>query len=217
MNIKSFNHSPKIGLKGLALVALLCTASQWTQAAQPAPGPDTDTYDRGTPQYVFTSFDPPDSVLTFLIGINNDGLITGQYNDAAGIVHSFTLKDGKYKVIDVPGQVNTLVSAPNMQGQVALTIETPPFDYYPVLYSHGQYTDLPTAPGWANTAPSAINASGHISGVVWNGSFTIVKAYVSKAELMIFMTIPTPISLTRLAMRSITKARLSDSTTPPMV
>ncbi|HTS38823.1 MAG TPA: hypothetical protein VMH04_24325 [Candidatus Solibacter sp.] len=129
--------------------------------------------------YRFTSLDPPGSVGTFPIGINNDGLMTGQYIDADGVVHSFTWKHGKYKLIDVPGAPDTLASTPNSQGQVALTYVDSNFYLHQALYSNGQYTYLPDAPGWLNIAPAGINDRGHISGAVWNDpTFTIVHGYV---------------------------------------
>ena len=129
--------------------------------------------------FVFTSFDPPGSVLTFPIGINNNGLIAGQYNDAAGVIHTFTLKGGNYTVIDVPGAAGTLASAPNNRGQVALGYFNAP-DYYThaAVYSRGRYIYLPDCPGQLNTSPSAINDRGYISGVVWSDNFTIVHSYV---------------------------------------
>jgi len=129
--------------------------------------------------YVFNSFDPPGSVFTVPVGINNNGLIGIQYVDAEGVWHSVLLQNGRYKVIDLPGATNTLDSAPNDQGQDALGYFNPPDNYmHPALYWKGHYKFLPDAPGELNTAGSAINARGHISGVAWSDNFTIVHGYL---------------------------------------
>ena len=131
-------------------------------------------------EYVFTPFDAPDSVFTFPIGINNNGLITMQYlggNDSR--FHSATLRNGTYTIIDVPDASDTLVSAPNMQGQVAL-------GYYlqgevvmhAAVYTRGSYAFLPDVPGELNTSPSALNAGGQISGVTWSDNFYVVHGYL---------------------------------------
>jgi hypothetical protein len=160
MKIKTFNHSRRsgwlawpLGLStslGLALAAMVWTISQSVQGQQA-----TD------PGYVFASFDPPGSVATFPVGINNNGLITLQYNDAAGIPHSSLLKDGRYTLIDPPGTTGSLVSSPNMEGQVALSYfigASWPAPGHVAVYTRGLYTYLPDAPGYLNTSPSAINA-----------------------------------------------------------
>jgi uncharacterized membrane protein len=130
--------------------------------------------------YKFTSFDPSGSVGTFPVGINNNGLIAGQYIDAEGMVHTFLLRDGKYTIVDVPGAAYTLASQPNMQGQVALAYLGPP-DYYfhQALYSKGEFTFLPDAPGQLNVSPAGLNSDGHISGVVWSDdTATVQHGYV---------------------------------------
>ena len=165
----------------LAIVVLLAQGATFASGGRkPASRQTGDSANISiTSLYRFTSLDPPGSVGTFLIGINNSGLIAGQYIDADGVVHAFTWKRGKYKVIDVPGTPDTLVSAPNSQGQIALSYLDSNFYVHPVLYSNGQYTYLPDAPGWLNTAPNAINDRGHISGAVWNDpAFTVVHGYV---------------------------------------
>ncbi|MCC6860115.1 MAG: hypothetical protein IT158_16230 [Bryobacterales bacterium] len=123
-----------------------------------------------TQEYLFTSIDPPGSVLTFPVGINNNGLISIQYSDSNGILYSVILEDGVYTSVDVPGALGTLVSAPNMQGQVALGYySSTDFRIHSAVYSHGGYTYQPDAPGFDYTSPSAINARGDISGMTWNG------------------------------------------------
>ena len=182
------------------LVAVLALVS----AALAAGPPDHPS----TQQYVYTSFDPPGSVATFPIGINNNGLIAIQYNDADGIEHSVTLKcrereesnngliaiqyndahgiehactlkDGAYTVVDVPNAYGTGISAPDMEGQVALGyFNNTDFNIHSAVYMRGRYTYQPDAPGYSNTSPSAMNAAGHISGTVWNGPFVVVHGYI---------------------------------------
>ncbi len=132
-----------------------------------------------TDLYVFTSFDPPGSITTFPVGINNNGVITLQYFDVDGNAHSATLKDGVYTTIDVPGSAGTLVSAPNMEGQVALGYVNPDDGtLHAALYTRGSYAFLLDVPGEQNTSPSAMNAQGQISGVTWTGDFYVVHGYI---------------------------------------
>ncbi len=130
-------------------------------------------------RYAFTSFDPPGSVVTFPVGINNNGVIALQYNEEDGSAHSATLKDGVYTIIDVPGTAGTLVSAPNMEGQIVLGYWNLPDGFmHTALYTRGSYDLLPDVPGSQNTSPSAINARGDISGVAWSGDFVLVHGYI---------------------------------------
>jgi uncharacterized membrane protein len=129
--------------------------------------------------YLFTSFDPPGSIITFPFGINNTGLIAIQYVDGNGTNHAATLKDGVYKVIDVPGAEGTLASAPNNSGQVVLTYFGADFVYHAALFSRGQFTAVPDVPGEQNNSASAINDRGEIDGVAWTGSpFGVVHSYI---------------------------------------
>jgi uncharacterized membrane protein len=129
-------------------------------------------------EYRFFSFDPPGSVGTFPFGINDQGLIAGQYTDADGVTHGFALEDGKYTVIDVPGAPCTLSSGPDMEGRIALGYCDSSDNIHPAVYFKGQFTYLPDAPGQSSTSPSAINARGEIAGTTWNGDFTIVHSYL---------------------------------------
>ena len=152
----------------------------------------TASFAAGGPQsYAFSSIDPPDSVGTFPIGINNSGLIALQYYTADGSVHSAALKDAQYTIIDVPVATDTLASAPNMRGQVALA-------YYPegdvnchaAVYTRGEHAYLPDASGYLNTSPSAINSRGHISGTVWQESFFPVHGYLWDGEVYLIFDHP---------------------------
>jgi len=63
-----------------------------------------------------TIFDFPGSLFTQAFGINDSGQIVGSYMDAAGGLHSFTLKEGVYNTFDPPGSrkgtlLNTFSSA----------------------------------------------------------------------------------------------------------
>jgi uncharacterized membrane protein len=149
-------------------------------AAQPKAGP-----------YVFTSFDPPGSVQTFPIGINDSGLISMQYNDAAGTIHTATLEDGEYTVIDVPGAAATLASAANQRDQVALGyVNDPDFYMHQAVWTRGRYAYLPDATGFLNVSPSGMNAKGDIVGVVWSDAFVVVRGYIWNGESYVIFDHP---------------------------
>jgi uncharacterized membrane protein len=162
------------------LVLVVFVASALGCGVEPGTAPDTEASLAGDGagrsshhHYVFKSFDPPGSVLTFPTGINNNGLISIQYVDAAGQWHAATLKHGRYTFIDMPGESGTLAGAPNMQGQVPLAYVTQDGTFHQAVYSRGNFTVLPDAPGFANISPSGMNARGHICGVVWTDTVTV--------------------------------------------
>jgi hypothetical protein len=74
-----------------------------TDAAQSDNASDKDCRDdRHCPKII--TIDPPGSVLTILVAINDDGVIAGNYVDSAGTVRMFLReKDSTYVAVDPPG------------------------------------------------------------------------------------------------------------------
>jgi hypothetical protein len=56
----------------------------------------------GPPGDNFVTIDVPDAVATFGLGISNQGLVTGEYIDAAFSVHGFVYQDGVLTTVDAP-------------------------------------------------------------------------------------------------------------------
>ena len=68
--------------------------------------------DKGT----FTTINFPDSAFTFAGGGNAPGDIVGEYNDAAGVGHSFLLSKGVYTSFDPPGAIFSEATGINPDG-----------------------------------------------------------------------------------------------------
>jgi hypothetical protein len=66
----------------------------------------------------FTTIAVPDAVYTQALGINNAGVVVGEYLDEASAIHGFRWQRGRFDTIDVPGSSNTSVSDINDQGDV---------------------------------------------------------------------------------------------------
>jgi uncharacterized membrane protein len=70
--------------------------------------------DKGT----YTTINFPDSAFTFAGGGNAPGDIVGEYNDAAGVGHSFLLSKGVYTSFDPPGAIFSDASGINPGGTI---------------------------------------------------------------------------------------------------
>jgi hypothetical protein len=56
-----------------------------------------------------TTFDPPGSVETYAVPINNKGLVAGFYQTGDRMYHGYTRRpDGTMKTFDPPGSVDTV-------------------------------------------------------------------------------------------------------------
>jgi hypothetical protein len=84
---------------------------------------------------VFTRIDPPDSVFTEAIGINDRGEIADTFN-IGSLTESFVLSHRHYKTIavDFPGAYNTNVFGINNQGRIVGEYILPP---PPQFFPHG--------------------------------------------------------------------------------
>ena len=74
---------------------------------------------------VFTTFDPPGSNWTNVLGINDHGLIAGRYctldvcrKTGLGDFHGFKMEDGEITTIDVPGAKETNGWKSNTRGEI---------------------------------------------------------------------------------------------------
>jgi YVTN family beta-propeller protein/probable HAF family extracellular repeat protein len=112
----------------------------------------------------FTTIDPPGTVETFALGINNVGQIVGYYDDAKGIEHGFLLSGGVYTTIDHPGSPITDISKINDVGAMAGSfIDANLQTSHGFLYKNGAFSQL-DYPGAADTLASGINDGGQIVG-----------------------------------------------------
>jgi len=96
---------------------------------------------------VFTSFDPPGSVFTNVLGINERGEIAGRYctqlpcaAPGAGSFHGFLLHDGEFTTVDIPGALETDLFKANSPGRIVGGFLTPDHKEQIALLTNGNLT-----------------------------------------------------------------------------
>jgi len=120
----------------------------------------------------------PGAAGTTAYGVNNSGVIVGQYYDQNGVFHGFMLDHGKGTTIDDPNGTNTLCAGINSGGAIVGQYTAPSGDNHGFLYQNGTFTEI--APDKLSGA-SGINDKGDIvggythcqfcqqHGFLWNG------------------------------------------------
>ncbi len=132
---------------------------------------------------------PDNSGFTQVYGINDSGLLLGDYQDAAGTYHGFVDNHGKFTTLDYPGagtgfNQGTVVDGVNNLGVIVGSYTGADNLQHGFLYQNGTFTEIPDAPNagtnpagfcggfdYGNpegTIPGGISASGVISVGVCN-------------------------------------------------
>jgi len=127
----------------------------------------------------FTPIDYPLSGVqgTFVTGINDRGLIVGNYTDESGEVHGFIDNHGTFTTLDFPGAAFTSNSAVNNSGTMiggysdTFDVIHGPGVIHGFLYEHGKFTTI-DAPG-AGTAQGQGTYEEGISSNGTIGGFTV--------------------------------------------
>lgn len=136
-------------------------------------------------EFVFSTVDPPGSVFTMLMGINDAGDISGLFRDSGG-EHGFVLQHkhrhhsvdkhrrGEVTVIDYPGAAWTHARGINAQGDIVGTYGRPGEPSFLVnpasLYYHGFFRSRKGQfaaidyPGHLYTIPQRITSTGIVLG-----------------------------------------------------
>jgi probable HAF family extracellular repeat protein len=122
--------------------------------------------------YFFTSFDPPTSTDTIPLGINNAGVVGGEFIDQDGNYHGFLMQNGVSTQVDAPGSTNTFLQQPNAAGLAGGTAE-----FGPVIGRAGIYNSVtqtwtfqPDIPGADYNSGGAINNHGVTAGNYYDSS-----------------------------------------------
>jgi probable HAF family extracellular repeat protein len=104
------------------------------------------------PEYRFTQFDHPLAhALTYVIGINNHGDVSGDYDDENGAFHGWARLGHQLVAIDHPGAVSTFVGAINEHREVVGTYIDAGGVQHGFVWHEGRFTDL-DVPGAGITA-----------------------------------------------------------------
>lgn len=120
-------------------------------------------------QYSFSPIDYPNSGnTTSAFGINNTGVVTGNYLDpGTGLVTGFVYANGAYTSVAVPSALSTSLGAINGAGLALGTYEAVGNTIHSFTYDGSNITFLPDYPGTGvtETAAYGINNAGRIVGV----------------------------------------------------
>jgi probable HAF family extracellular repeat protein len=154
------NHC-KLFLRGIAALLLLLASS----VAADAP----------TLTFKFTDFSFPGAAGTSVYGLNNSGVLVGQYYDSSGVFHGFKLDHGKGTTIDDPKGTDTLCTGINSSGAIVGQYTDPSGNNHGFLYQNGKFTDLSPEP---LSGASGINDKGDIVGGMLECDFCKQHGYL---------------------------------------
>jgi pimeloyl-ACP methyl ester carboxylesterase len=106
------------------------------------------------------------------LGINNSGVVVGDYNDNV-FIHGYILANGNYSTLDFPGAVVTIPFAINNHGTIVGQYQNADFSFHGFIYN-GQFTTFDCPSGGA--AIAAINDQGDKVENCSNSAFKITAA-----------------------------------------
>src|ERR1035438_261463 len=145
--------------------------SSFSMAASSAkPAADTPA----SAHYKFLTIGPEDSPYVVADGINNEGLVTGYYEDLSSVLHGFVWQDGFFKTVDYPGAAYTYLFGVNNRG-LAIGYYGDGTTNHTVTYAvrTGTSTALPDIPGYAENDGYCINDLGVAVGGAFEGSTSV--------------------------------------------
>jgi probable HAF family extracellular repeat protein len=144
-------------VSGAVLILASVNSGSTAFAGGASPPPATQTH------YKFTIINITGAVAPYAYGINDEGVVVGQYTDSAGNYHGFVSRGtSDITTLDVPGSDLTYAGAINDLGDVAgaYNIGSVPNGF--ILYE-GKFVTV-NFPGAASTALDGINNLGQIVG-----------------------------------------------------
>lgn len=114
---------------------------------------------------------------TSAYGVNNSGVVVGQYFITGVATHGFMLDHGQGTTLDDPNGTNTLCRGINSAGEIVGAYTAPSGNNHGFLLKDGVYTEI--TPG-ALSAASGINDNGEIVGSYTDCQFCQQHAFVWK-------------------------------------
>jgi len=133
-------------------------------------GPGTTAHGYLKTGDAYTSIDVPGADVTYALGIDDAGTITGTYRDATGI-HGFFHSAGTFGAIDFPEATHTVVSGINNLGTVVGASQPRGgANLHGFILSGSGYRSIRVdVPGVVLTLPVAINDAGQVVGRYFGG------------------------------------------------
>jgi uncharacterized membrane protein len=159
--------------KLIACLLVFALAFMVAATAQDAPPPLT---------FTFKKFNVPGATATNSGGINNKGVLVGQYTDKGLVGHGFILNGTKLTKLDDPKGTSGSTGASNLalNGPIAVVgtyVSKTTGNSVGFLYKGGKFTDVPGPKGALASTSNAINDHGDIVGQYADASGNL-HAYV---------------------------------------
>lgn len=116
--------------------------------------------------FKFTSVSVPGAIQTFPGGVNNSGVIVGQYEDKGKVLHGYILNGKKLTKLDDPYGTSTNPYGVNLNGAIAVVgcYTNSLGKLAGFLYKNGKFTNVPGPAGATDSCASGINDAGEIVG-----------------------------------------------------
>ena len=120
--------------------------------------------------FKFTTFNVPGAIATVLGGINDAGVIVGQYEDKKDVVHCFMLAGSKVTTINHPNAVSDGCIHINSAGAIVGSFKNSAGVTSGFSYQNGKFRNIPGPSGAKSSVAYGINDSGQIVGYYTDSS-----------------------------------------------
>jgi probable HAF family extracellular repeat protein len=114
--------------------------------------------------FKFTTVNVPGAIATVLGGINNSGVIVGQYEDTKSVLHCFKRVGSKVTTINHPNAVSDGCIHINSAGAIVGSWKNSAGISTGFLYQNGKFKNIPGPSGAKSSVAYGINDSGQIVG-----------------------------------------------------
>jgi uncharacterized membrane protein len=126
----------------------------------------------------FITVHPPGAIYSRAEGINDVGIVVGEYQDSAGTVHGYRWHRGQFRTIDVPGTTGTVVSDINDHGDIVgiyLDTDDGPHAFIRRNHPHARFEHI-DVPGDRYSLALGINNRRQVVGTAGNDLATASDA-----------------------------------------
>ena len=158
----------------------------------PSAKPPADT--PASAQYTLITIGVAGSNTAGAWGINNAGLVSGNYEDASAVYHGFVWQNGALQTVDYPGALYTYLFKANNQGVAIGLYDDATNTEHAVLNSvgGGTWTVLPDVPGYPNNEGYGINDGGVAVGNAYSADYSASVAWIwhPHSSAYSFFTVP---------------------------
>lgn len=163
----------------------------YVSMAVPSPRLDADVPASTHHHYRFITIEIKGSPNAVADGINNDGLVTGYYQDSKSHYHGFVWRDGAFETMDYPGATYTLLYGVNNR-DVAIGYYGDGTTQHTVTYSVRSRTwrVLPDIPGYSQNEGYGINDHGVAVGNAFTSSSSVAWIWDPEALSYSFFAVP---------------------------